>query len=150
MKQRFFACKTVVAVLVALLSGNHVRSQSAANVTESTSALSAPNTTSSLEVELELTPSSEQQPSAEAAGGGGSSFLDKIGLRKLQQKIEEALRSGGQRWQELKPRFTQLANDLRNMMTNRTAIIETIERFSNSTGIMVRIRDKINEASKDG
>ena len=99
--------------------------------------LKAEASTPSIELELELTTT-----------GPSKTFLDKIGLSNLQQKIEQALQATGQRWQELKPRLENLGTELKSMMTNRTAIIESIQRFTNSTGILVRIRDKINEAGE--
>lgn len=85
----------------------------------------------------------------ETTAGPEKSFLDRIGWNSLQQKMEQAIRGTGQRWQELKPRFQELGNELKALMTNRTAVIESIQRFANSTGILVKIREKISE-SRDG
>ena len=77
------------------------------------------------------------------ANGTTKSFMDRFGLRRLQQRIEQAIRATGQKWRELKPRFVELGNELKGLMSNRTAIVETIQRFANRTGILVRIRDKM-------
>ena len=99
------------------------------------------DTSSSSPIELELDLSTPEPSSST------SSFLDRIGLSNLQQRLENALKATGQRWQELKPRLAELGNELKSLVTNRTAMIESIERFANNTGILVKIREKIKESS---
>lgn len=127
-------CYCVLAFL-SLASANCL--DTSGNTTEVAAVSAAETSTSSIDLELDLTTS-----------GPSKTFLDRIGLSNLQQRIEQALKATGQRWQELKPRLADLGNELKSMMTNRTAIVESIQRFANSTGILVRIRDKINEASE--
>jgi hypothetical protein len=131
---------------LSLACASCITENNSSNKTETSAAISTAGATpSSIEVELDLSTSSPSK---------SQSFLDRIGWNNFQQRIENAFKATGQRmnerWNELKPRLAELGNDMKTMMSNRTAMMERIQRFANNTGILVKIRDKISEASNDG